>query len=110
MVDALAMHMPCIWPKEIADALGDYDTAQAAQEYLEERCCGLWFHPCGAVPVIPASADRSEGYFVFVLHNLVFWDLFAPGIPNMFKMMPRGVGPISTPADFLRFFFFNFET
>ena len=30
-----------------------------------------------------------------------FWIFDPPGNPNMLKMMPRGVGSISTPADFI---------
>ena len=31
----------------------------------------------------------------------IFWIFEPPGSPNRLKMMPRGVGSISTPADFL---------
>ena len=31
----------------------------------------------------------------------IFWIYAPPGSPNRLKMMPRGVGSISTPADFL---------
>ena len=58
-----------------------------------------------SVPVIPAYADRSEGDFgIFFLGNVrdfLFWIFEPPGSPNRLKMMPRGIGSISTPADFL---------
>ena len=31
----------------------------------------------------------------------IFWIFEPPGSPNRLKMMPRGIGSISTPADFL---------
>ena len=35
----------------------------------------------------------------------IFWDFCPPGSPNRLKMMPRDVGSISTPADFISAFF-----
>ena len=50
-------------------------------------------------------AGRSEGIFVFFvkISDLLdlCWIYAPPGNPNRLKMMPRGIGSISTPADFL---------
>ena len=48
-------------------------------------------------------ADRSEGILgVLVTFSDLFdfLDLCPPGSPNRLKMMPRGIGSISTPEDF----------
>ena len=40
------------------------------------------------------------GFFVKFSDFLDFLDLCPPGSPNRLKMMPRGIGSISTPEDF----------
>ena len=43
-----------------------------------------------------------RGILGFVCQNFGFFLIFwTPGSPNRLKNMPRGVGSISTPADFL---------